>query len=77
MFELRKGGTSSIFVNDDGLQLLPEEERNERIQFYATHGIGWVARPPHSEETPRAGTFKKVPLSFLTAFYSVTYPRVS
>jgi len=54
------GGTSSIFINDDGLQLLSEQDRDERIEFYATHGIGWVARPPHSEDTPRAGRFKKV-----------------
>lgn len=58
----RQGGTSSIFVHDDGLQLISEEERAERIAFYADHNIGWVARPPH-ESAPdgfkRAGRFKK------------------
>lgn len=58
----RQGGTSSIFVHDDGLQLVSEEERAERIAFYADHNIGWVARPPH-ESSPdgfkRAGRFKK------------------
>ncbi|KAF8839996.1 hypothetical protein BDN67DRAFT_969247 [Paxillus ammoniavirescens] len=58
----RQGGTSSIFVHDDGLQLISEKEREERISFYADHGIGWVARPPH-ESSPdgfkRAGRFKK------------------
>ncbi|KAG0701465.1 glycosyl transferase family group 2-domain-containing protein [Suillus ampliporus] len=58
----RQGGTSSIFVHDDGLQLLSEKERAERIAFYADHNIGWVARPPH-ESSPdgfkRAGRFKK------------------
>ena len=58
----RQGGTSTIFVNDDGLRLLPVEERNARILFYANHGIGWVARPKH-ENSPdgfkRAGRFKK------------------
>ncbi|EJF59432.1 hypothetical protein DICSQDRAFT_108818 [Dichomitus squalens LYAD-421 SS1] len=58
----RQGGTSSIFVHDDGLQLISEEERQARISFYADHNIGWVARPPHSSAPDgykRAGRFKK------------------
>jgi Glycosyl transferase family group 2 len=58
----RQGGTSAIFVNDDGLQLLEPEEREERIAFYADHNIGWVARPAHSNEPDgfkRPGRFKK------------------
>ncbi len=58
----RQGGTSAIFVHDDGLQLLPEAEREKRINFYADHNLGWVARPPHSNEPDgfkRAGRFKK------------------
>ena len=56
----RQGGTSSIMINDDGLQLLSEDEREARIQFYANHDIGWVARPPHGHEGfIRAGRFKK------------------
>lgn len=58
----RQGGTSAIFVHDDGLQLMNEEEREKRITFYADHNIGWVARPPHSSEADgykRAGRFKK------------------
>ncbi|KAH9896081.1 glycosyl transferase family group 2-domain-containing protein [Cubamyces lactineus] len=58
----RQGGTSSIFVHEDGLQLLPEAERQARIAFYADHNIGWVARPPHSNAPDgykRAGRFKK------------------
>lgn len=58
----RQGGTSSIFVHDDGLRLVSEADRAERISFYADNNIGWVARPPH-ENTPdgfkRAGRFKK------------------
>ncbi|CAK5270569.1 unnamed protein product [Mycena citricolor] len=58
----RQGGTSAIFVHDDGLQLLSEAEREKRIAFYADHNIGWVARPKH-EDSPegfkRAGRFKK------------------
>ncbi|TFY58029.1 hypothetical protein EVJ58_g6671 [Rhodofomes roseus] len=58
----RQGGTSSIFVHDDGLQLIGEEERQARIAFYADHNIGWVARPPHDNSPggfQRAGRFKK------------------
>ena len=54
------GGTASIFVNDDGLQLLPEEEAQARRDFYADNNIGWVARPKHGEDGfIRAGKFKK------------------
>lgn len=58
----RQGGTSTIFVNDDGLQLLPPAERAARLSFYSNHDIGWVARPAHSTDADgfkRAGRFKK------------------
>ncbi|KAG6830498.1 hypothetical protein H0H87_007855 [Tephrocybe sp. NHM501043] len=58
----RQGGTSAIFVCDDGLQLISEADREERIAFYANHNIGWVARPGHSSAPDgfkRAGKFKK------------------
>ena len=59
----RQGGTSTIFINDDGLRLLSVEERDARIIFYANHGIGWVTRPKHNSSSPdgfkRAGRFKK------------------
>jgi hypothetical protein len=58
----RQGGTSAIMIHDDGLQLLSEEDREERIRFYADHNIGWVARPKHESAEggfKRAGRFKK------------------
>lgn len=56
----RHGGTSSLFINDDGLRLLPPDQAKERIEYYATHGIGWIARPRHGHEGfIRAGRFKK------------------
>ena len=59
----RQGGTSTIFVNDDGLQLISPEDRAARLEFYANHGIGFVARPAHDGSNPdgfkRAGRFKK------------------
>ncbi|KAJ7705304.1 glycosyl transferase family group 2-domain-containing protein [Mycena rosella] len=58
----RQGGTSTIFINDDGLRLLPAPDRDERLAFYANHNIGWVARPKHEDTAGgfrRAGRFKK------------------
>ncbi len=50
-----------MFINDDGIQLISEEERNERIEFYADHNIGWVGRPKHGVDGfLRRGKFKKV-----------------
>ncbi|KAH6646032.1 glycosyl transferase family group 2-domain-containing protein [Truncatella angustata] len=58
-YELQ-GGSANIFINDDGLQLISEEERKARIDFYADHSIGWVARPKHGENGfLRRGKFKK------------------
>lgn len=58
-YELQ-GGSANMFVNDDGLQLLPEEDRRARIEFYADNSIGWVARPKHGENGfTRRGKFKK------------------
>ncbi|GAB7356289.1 hypothetical protein MBLNU459_g7093t1 [Dothideomycetes sp. NU459] len=58
-YELQ-GGSANIFINDDGLQLIDEEERQARIEFYADNSIGWTARPKHgSEGFVRKGKFKK------------------
>ncbi|TLD18431.1 hypothetical protein PspLS_10083 [Pyricularia sp. CBS 133598] len=58
-YELQ-GGSANMFVNDDGLQLITEEERRARIDFYADNSIGWVARPKHGENGfLRRGKFKK------------------
>lgn len=58
-YELQ-GGSANVFINDDGLQLISEEERRARIEFYADHSIGWVARPKHGENGfLRRGKFKK------------------
>lgn len=58
-YELQ-GGSANIFINDDGLQILDEEERQARIEFYQDHSIGWTARPKHGEDGfIRKGKFKK------------------
>ena len=49
-----------MLVNDDGLQIIDEQERQARIDFYADNSIGWTARPKHgSEGFLRRGKFKK------------------
>jgi hypothetical protein len=58
----RQGGTSAIMIHHDGMQFISTEDREARIQFYADHNIGWVARPGHSSAPDgfkRAGRFKK------------------
>ncbi|KAL0059149.1 hypothetical protein AAF712_014121 [Marasmius tenuissimus] len=41
-----QGGTSSLFVFDDGLRAgMSVSDRNDRIRFYRDEGIGWCARP--------------------------------
>jgi hypothetical protein len=61
-YELQ-GGTASIFVNDDGMQLLDPEMAELRQRYYKNHNIGWAARPPHKQNGfIRAGRFKKVAL---------------
>lgn len=58
-YELQ-GGSANMFINDDGLQIIDEEERQARIDFYADNSIGWTARPKHgSEGFVRKGKFKK------------------
>ncbi|KAL6705005.1 hypothetical protein ACN47E_007408 [Coniothyrium glycines] len=64
-YELQ-GGTASIFVNDDGMQLISPEDATERQEFYDENGISWVARPRHNPDLQcgpkrfcRRGKFKK------------------
>ncbi|KAB5554547.1 glycosyl transferase family group 2-domain-containing protein [Coniochaeta sp. 2T2.1] len=63
-----QGGTANIFVNDDGMQLISDEQAQTRRDFYDEHNIGWVARPAHRPKPDsekgeklflRRGKFKK------------------
>ncbi|KAI9698880.1 MAG: hypothetical protein M1820_007301 [Bogoriella megaspora] len=61
-----QGGTANIFVNDDGMQLISEDDARARMDFYDEHNIGWVARPKHNPKPAegerqflRRGKFKK------------------
>lgn len=67
-YELQ-GGSANMFINDDGLQIIDEEERRARIEFYADHSIGWTARPKHGKDGfVRKGKFKKVCRCILSCF---------
>lgn len=58
-YELQ-GGTASIIVSEDGMQLISDEDREIRQEYYDMHNIGWVARPGHNRHGyVRKGRFKK------------------
>ncbi|KAK7885195.1 hypothetical protein LTR67_010686 [Exophiala xenobiotica] len=46
-----QGGTASIFVNDDGMQLISKDLADARKAYYELNSIGWCARPPHKEKS--------------------------
>ncbi len=63
-----QGGSANVFINDDGMQVISDEEAMARRDFYEEHNIGWVARPPHNPKPNleagerlflRRGKFKK------------------
>ena len=65
-----QGGTATIYINDDGMQIVKPELAEARKVFYELNNIGWCSRPAHCtdkkviEEFPeryfeRKGKFKK------------------
>lgn len=56
----RQGGTVSILVCEDGMQLWSEADAEVRKAYYDRNAIGWVARPKHGKDGfLRKGRFKK------------------
>lgn len=54
------GGTASIFVNEDGMQVVDSELAQARQKYYAANNVNWCARPPHGKDGfIRKGHFKK------------------
>ncbi len=53
-YELQ-GGTANLIVCEDGLQIVDEEERAIRTEYYQRKGAAFVARPKEG----RTGRFKK------------------
>lgn len=50
----------NVIICDDGLQLVSEEEKQRRINYYNMNNIAFVARPGHGQDGfQRKGRFKK------------------
>ena len=52
------GADCNIIVCDDGLNIISEEDKNQRKKFYLENNIGYTARP-HPSKYERVGRFKK------------------
>jgi hypothetical protein len=52
-------GTAKIFINDDGMACISEEDAEKRKTFYHDNNISWIARPKHGDDFIRKGKFKK------------------
>jgi len=76
-YELQ-GGSANMFINDDGLQGLSDDDRDARIQFYADNQVGWTARPNHNSilldgtNFVKKGKFKKVSYAFNARLVELT-----
>ncbi|KAJ3128524.1 hypothetical protein HK098_004154 [Nowakowskiella sp. JEL0407] len=56
----RQGGSVNIYINDDGMQVIPPDEAQKRKDYYKSHSIGWCSRPKHNKDGfIRKGRFKK------------------
>ncbi|KAF8452283.1 glycosyl transferase family group 2-domain-containing protein [Boletus edulis BED1] len=65
-------------IHEDGLQAIGEEQRQERMTFYANPNIGWVARPKHDSSpggSKRAGRFKKASNTYYGLALSIKLER--
>lgn len=58
-FYEEKGGTASVFINDDGMQCIQPELAEARRQYYRENGIGYTARLPNkkSSQKKKGGLF--------------------
>lgn len=76
-YMLETSSMCNIIVCDDGLNLISEHEKNERIQFYTSHNVGYTARP-HSSKLKRRGRFKKAGnLNFSMNYANIAYVKIN
>ncbi|KAK7421131.1 hypothetical protein QQZ08_010060 [Neonectria magnoliae] len=54
-----RGGTASVFINDDGMQCIQPELAEARKQYYRENGIGFTARLPNKQSPKKKSWFKK------------------
>ncbi|KAK0542272.1 hypothetical protein OC846_006670, partial [Tilletia horrida] len=72
-----QGGSAAIVVSDDGMQLISDEERAVRQEFYDVQNIAWVARPGHNVDGfTRNGRFKKASNLNITLQLSMATDRI-
>jgi hypothetical protein len=51
----QQGGTASVFINDDGMQLIRPELAEARKAYYRENDIGYTARLPHCKLAKKGG----------------------
>ncbi len=54
-----QGGTANILVNEDGMQVIPKDEAEQRRLYYDEQRIGWVSRPKHKVPPKAGGMFSR------------------
>lgn len=47
-----QGGTASVFINDDRMQVIEPELAEARQQYYKENGIKYTAQLPHNKCPP-------------------------
>lgn len=52
----QQGGTASVFINDDGMQVIQHDLAEARKAYYRENGIGYTARLPNCK-APKKGDF--------------------
>ncbi|KAJ5212478.1 uncharacterized protein N7498_004124 [Penicillium cinerascens] len=48
-----RGGTASVFINDDGMQCIQPELAEARRKYYRENGIGYTARLPNKKASQK------------------------
>lgn len=76
-YSLETGSSCNIIVCDDGYNLISDEDREKRKEFYKNNNIGFTARP-HPSKLKRIGRFKKAGnLNFSLNYSKFIYSKKS
>jgi hypothetical protein len=76
-YMLETSSMCNIIVCDDGLNLISENDKQERIKFYTSQKIGYTARP-HTSKLKRRGRFKKAGnLNFSMNYANIAYSKIN
>jgi len=55
----QQGGTASVFINDDGMQLIQADLAEARKAYYRENGIGYTARLPNLKSPKKGSWFRR------------------